>query len=149
MIHPHARRVSDRDAVVIQDVADLQVLQDHVGRIEHVDALAGDVRRGLVPDKALVGANLEPRGKLQRALQDDGSGISAGDGSLELRNGGDGDGWAALAAGGLAEGVVFGVALDVPGGNTEPVEGVTGGQACEGAEYGFCCQSHYDLDAMT
>ena len=114
VVDPDACRVADGDAVVAGDEADEQVLDDHVGGVDDVEAGAGDVRRGADADERLVGADFEAGRELDLAGEvDDCRGV-AGDGGLEGGGTADSHGGAALAAGGQADGVLSRKTFNVP-----------------------------------
>lgn len=54
MVDPHACRVPDRDAVVISDLADLDVADDDVIRVPDVKTLLVDMSRRPDSDDGLV-----------------------------------------------------------------------------------------------
>lgn len=134
MVHPHPGRVADGDAVSVLDEADLQVLDNDVGYIRHVKAAAGDMSGPANADDGLVGADLGAGWELDLALDPDHLGLVASNSSAELRGVVDGHGGATLAARGCADRVVFGKALDIPGGKAKAPEGARCGQWGQGGE---------------
>lgn len=59
VIDPHASGVADRDAVVVEDEADFEVLDDDVGCVDNVDAAACDVGGRADAEEGFVGGHLE------------------------------------------------------------------------------------------
>lgn len=113
VIDPHASRVADRDAVVVSDLADLDVADDDVVRVPDVEALLVDVRRPPDSDDGLVRLDIQTLGKGNVALDVDDGGLVARGCGYELIRGGDDNLLAALAAGGHTDGIVPSVALDL------------------------------------
>lgn len=113
MVDPHARRVPDRDAVVVGDLADLDVANDDVVGIPDVQPLLVDVRRRTDSDDGLVRLDVQALCEGNVALDVDDGGLVARGCSNELFRRRDDDLLAASATGGHADGIVLCVALNV------------------------------------
>ena len=114
MVNPNTRAVSNSDTIIIQDFGDLQVLNDDIITIVHVQPLAGDMSRQPNADERSVGSNSETSRKNDFALELDDLGCITLHGLDKLLGCCDGDGFTTLATCGNADGVILCVTLDAP-----------------------------------
>lgn len=144
MVNPDASAVADSDAIVVEDMANLQVLHNHIVAVVDIQSVASDVGRRSHADDGLVGADGEARDQRDLALDLDNPGHSARHRRYQLVGRRDIDSVAALAANGLAEGIVFGVALDAPGSHVQVLLGECRAQADKAIEEESYVELHVD-----
>ena len=142
VVNPNPGGVADGDAVVVQDVADLEVADDHVGHVEHVQPLAGDLGSLANANDRLVGTNLGAGREVERALDEDNLRVITQDGRAELGRGSDRHGGAALTTGGGTDRVVLCETLNVPGREAEGAQGGRGRQRGQRGEDGDKVEPH-------
>lgn len=136
MINPHAGAVADGDAVVIENLSDLQVLNNDIVAIVDVQSLAGDVGRKTNTDERSVGSDGKTSGQNDLALELDNLGCIALDGLDKLLSSRNSHGFATLATSGDANGVVLCVTLDTPSSNLEVIRRESDGEGRKDAANG-------------
>lgn len=114
MVNPNTGTVSNGNTIIIQDLGDLEVLNDDIITVVHVQSLAGDMSRQPNSDKRGVGPNGETSRKNDFALELDDLGCITLHSLDKLLGCCDGDGLATLAACGYTDGVILCVTLDAP-----------------------------------
>jgi hypothetical protein len=123
VIHPDPGRVPDGDAVIVLDKGDLQVLNDDIGRVDHIQAAAGDVSRLANANDGLVGPNLWAGSEVELPLDLDNPALVTRNSCFEVVHIVDRHGGAPFSARGWADRIVFGETLNVPSGEAKPAEG--------------------------
>lgn len=119
MINPDASAVSDSDAIIIQNMGDLQVLQNDIIPMINIDTGTGDVSGQSNTNKRSVGSHLEARRKSNLALELHDLGLGTLDSSDKLLGGSDSNSLSALTTSGDANGIVLSIAFNTPTRETE------------------------------
>jgi hypothetical protein len=113
VVDPDAGAVLDGDAVVVDDESDGEVADDNVGRIDDRNAALTDLSIFTDTEDGLVAADAEARGQINATFDVDGARCCASDGSDQSSSISDGNHFALLTAGSLANWVVSCVANEV------------------------------------
>lgn len=77
MINPDSSRTMNCNAVIINDIVDIQVSNYHIIRSLDSDTCTSDGCTIAIANKALVGANFEARRKIKVSLDDNGERVIA------------------------------------------------------------------------
>lgn len=121
MVNPNTGAVPDGDAIIVEDMADLEVLKNDVVAVKDVDAFSCDMGRCTDANKGRVGSDLETGRKSNLALDPHDLGIGASNGSNELFGSRYKDCLATFSTGGRANGIVFGISFKSPSSQLEVV----------------------------
>jgi hypothetical protein len=138
MVNPNPCRVANGDAIIVKYMRYSEVLKDDVGRVHHIQPLAGDVSCASDANDGLVGANLGTTGReVELALDENNLGLIAGNSCAELGRSSNRNRRPSLTSDrGSSHRVVFGEALDIPRRKAECAEGRSRGHGGQSGEEG-------------
>ena len=121
VVNPDAGAVPDGDAIIVEDMADLEVLKNDVVAVKNVDALSCDMGRRADANKGRVGPDLETRRQSDLALDPHDLGIGASNGSDKLFGGRHKHCLSTSSTGGRTDGVVLRIPFKSPSSQLEVV----------------------------
>lgn len=114
VVNPHAGAVPDGDAIIVENMADLQVLNNDVVPRDNIQALSSDVGRYANANDRGVGPNLEARRQSDLAFDPHDLGVGSSNGSNELFSRRHKDCLATSTSRCRTDGVVFRIPFEPP-----------------------------------